>query len=392
MTEQFPLGPQTETSTLHRHYLAGDTWSRDLLNDKDIANATIPHRTTAKQVSTFVVAGVNAGDVFGPKIDGATFEVTSTGTTDTTGPLIVTKLSTVAMLALIIASASYDDATNKVTVNFADNEAHTIENFTAPGDTDAISTILNTTTAVAQEKLTFGLFVAQDTASGAERGDIKKPTSMSDQLLGLLYHNAGFEQTPDAVRSAHIGGYSANYDSRYLKPGQGYGVNRIGSKCAQVVAGQGPAATDPVYVVMTGADAGKVRKNDGAVNATQTLLIVSTGADTLGFSYAGGTPLTLTANGTEAVDVAALVLLWNANAFYAALGTAVQDGARILVTRAGAVAFPAFTDESGGTSSVVVDSETAATAATARLETGIRSFGLVGTGELQAAKLRYSLN
>jgi hypothetical protein len=392
MTEQFPLGPQTTTSTLHRPYLPGDTWSRDLLNDKDIANATIPHRTTAKQVSTFVVSGANAGDVFGPVIDGATFQIVSTGVTDTTGPLIVTKLITVAMLALIVETASYDAGTNKVTVEFADNEAHTIENFTAPGDTDAISTILNTTTAVSQEKLTFGLFVAQDTASGAERGDIKKPTSMSDQLLGLLYHNAAFEQTPDAIRNAHVGGYAANYNPNYLKPGQGFGVNRIGCKCAQVVEGQGPAATDPVYVVMTGADAGKVRKNDGSVNATQTLLMVSTAADTVGFSYAGGVPLTVTANGTEAVDTAALVVLWNANAFYAALGTAEADGANILVTRSGGLAFPAFTDESGGTSSVVVDSETAATAATARLETGIRSFGLVGTGELQAAKLRYSLN
>ena len=392
MAEQFPLGPQTETSTLHRHYLAGDTWSRDLLNDKDIANATIPVRTTAKQVTTFVVSGVNAGDVFGPTIDGAVFQVTSTGTTDTTGPLIVTKLTTAAMLALIVATASYDVATNKVTVEFADNEAHTVENFTAPGDTDAISTILNTTEAVAQEKLEFGLFVAQDTATGAEQGDIKKPTSMSDRLLGLLYHNAAFEMTPDAVRQASIGGYAAGFDPNYLKPGQGYGVNRIGSKCAQVVTGQAPAATDDVYVVMTGADAGKVRKNSGAVNATHTLLIVSTAADTLGFSYAGGSPLTLTANGTEAVDVAALVVLWNNNAFYRALGTAVADGANMLIEAAGGVDFPAFTDESGGTSSVTVDSETVAVAATARLEPSIRSHGIVGSGALQAVKLRYHLN
>jgi hypothetical protein len=392
MTEQFPIGPQTETSTLHRHYLAGDTWSRDLLNDKDIANATIPVRTTAAQVSEFVVTAANAGDVFGPMIDGGVFSVVSTGVTDTTGPLIVTKLLTSVLLAALVATASYDAGTNKVTVTFADNTTHTIENFTAPGDTDAISSIADTTDAVAQEQLEFGLFVAQDTATGAERGDIKKPTSMTDQLLGLLYHNAGFEMTPDAVRQASIGGYAANFNPLFLKPGQGYGVNRIGCKCAQVVEGQGPAATDPVYVVMTGEDAGKVRKTDGSVNATQTLLIASTAADALGFSYAGGVPLTLTANGTEAVDAAALVLLWNANAFYAALGTAVADGANILITRAGGLAFPAFTDESGGASSVSVDSETAATAATARLETSIRSFGLVGTGELQAAKLRYSLN
>src|SRR5688572_12414615 len=128
----FPQAPQTRFSTVHQPYMPGDSWSRDPLNDKDVTNATIPIRTTASQVSTFVVSGTNAGDVFGPKIDGATFEVTSTGNTDTTGPLIVTKLTTAVLALLIIASASYDAGTNKVTVTFKDHKAHAIENFTAP--------------------------------------------------------------------------------------------------------------------------------------------------------------------------------------------------------------------------------------------------------------------
>lgn len=206
-----------------------------------------------------------------------------------------------------------------------------------------------------------GMGVDVDTSSygGYNGAKIKLPTSASGQLAGIVPLDA----IPDPITVALNAGTALQ-----LLPS--YTVDLFGGEGGYcIVLVQNVSMGDPVYLVYSGASAGKFRKDDAGTQAVYKLTLVSAGAGTIAFSATiggvAGTVLTRTST-TKAADAANLAAQWNANAYYSAVGVATVDGSDDVVVTGNAYTAISFTDGSGGGNSVTPSTTTALVAPTAR--------------------------
>ena len=129
------------------------------------------------------------------------------------------------------------------------------------------------------------------------------------------------------------------------------------------------------YLIYSGANAGKWAISDLGTQPVYLGAVTSAGAGAIGFyaTIGGVQGVTLSVTSVSAaVDSAALVALWNANAFYAAYGVATVGGTNDIVITGNAYTAISLTDASAGGNSIAMSTTTALVAPTARAITGAR--------------------
>lgn len=181
----------------------------------------------------------------------------------------------------------------------------------------------------------------------------------------------------DAIPSAEEAAL-AGETSGQVRPGKVFAVGVASNEGSQwrvpLPAGTSTAGA-PAYLIFSGANQGKWAISDLGVQPVYLGEVTSAGAGAIGFySTIGGTQgVTLSVTSVSAaVDSAALVALWNANAFYSAYGVATVGGTNDIVITGNAYTAISLTDASGGGNSIAFSTTTALTAPTARAITGAR--------------------
>lgn len=354
---QFPWVPQTQFARIPYGQFPGDVWEGDLFNERN-SRGLIAAVTPVSQVTNVLIGANNPGDAVGIYIDGALFQVTAGANAGATALLLEALLEASAILASIVSTVTVDTAT--VAITFADDQAHVVTEYSPDATTATVSTA---TAAVGQQRIRFGYGVArQATGVSINTTKVVKPTSISDMFAGVIF------RTPSSgIPDASVLALDPDYDVTFLPPGFAYSLGWRDMGIVVEYVGAAPTETDPVYWICTGADAGKWRATDGGtpgVGEVVTLTLTTTAADALAFNYDGLPDLTIaSASGTEATDAAAFYALWIANAAYAALGSIVDNLDGTLTITFADFTTHVFTDNSGGTSTIVQAVDTAAVAA-----------------------------
>lgn len=352
----FPNSFQTEYARIPKAPLPGSLWEGELFNQRP-APGLIANVTPVAFSATVTIGAFNSGDQVGVNINGVQVVVTATTNADTTAALLNAAINDAALLAGVVSSTV---AAAVVTVTGATNVSVTLTEYSP----DATSATVNVTqAAVVQQQLCYGYGVVRDVPSLTTNfHQIKKPSALTDDFAGVLIRTEGTNLPP-----AQIQAYNSTLDTRYLVPGQTYTVMKENAGVVVEFVGTAPTETDDVYLIMTGVNAGKWRVDHGGTSQVSTLTVTSVGADTLAFNYDGLPDLSLTATGVAADDADDLADLWNANAQYAAIGTAVGNGDGTLTITFSDTVAHTFTDNSTGTSSIAESIDTVAVAANAKL-------------------------
>jgi hypothetical protein len=350
----FPNTYQTEYARFPKAPLPGSLWEGELFQERP-TGGLIAAVTEVAYTATITIGSFNASDTVGVEINGGLVIVTATTDADTTAGLLAAAINDAAFLDGVASATS---AGAVVTLTGALGEELTTVEY-SPDTTTA--TVLVTQEAVVQPQLCFGMGVVRDVPSTTvQYTKVAKPSSLTDVFAGVLVRTKGTELTRSQI-------LASGYNPDYLQPGQVYTVMKENAGVTVEFTGNAPDESDDVYLIMTGADAGKWRSDDGGTSQVSTLTVTSVGADTLAFNYDGLPDLSLTATGTAADDADGLANLWNANAQYAAIGSAVGNGDGTLTITFADTSAHTFTDNSTGTSSIAENIDTAAVAATARL-------------------------
>jgi hypothetical protein len=354
---QFPWVPQTQFARIPYGQFPGDVWEGDLHNERN-SRGLIANVTTVSQVTEVLIGANNPGDSVGIYIDGALFPVTAGANAGATALALEIYLEAQAILASVVSVVTVDTAT--VSITFADDQPHVVTEYSPSATTATVST---PTVAVGQQRIRFGYGVArQATGVSINTTKVIKPTSLSDIFAGVIF------RTPSSgIPDASVLALDPDYDVNYLPPGFAYSLGwRDMGICVEYV-GDAPTETDPVYWICTGTDAGKWRVNDGGTAGTSevvTLTLTTTAADLVAFNYDGLPDLSIaSASGTEATDAADLYAQWLSSAAYAAIGSIVDNLDGTLTITFFDDTTHAFTDNSGGTSSIAEAVDTAAVAA-----------------------------
>ena len=336
--------------------LPGDPWEGDIINERN-TRGLIAQVTAVSQVTDVLFAANNPGDTVGVYIDGALFEVTAGANAGATALLFETRIEAAALLASVVSTVTVDTAT--ATITFADDQVHTVVEYSPDATTATPSEV---TAAVGQQQLLFGYGVVRQVAGDSGNfTKVVKPTAVTDMFAGVLLRTTGSDMPPDQITAL-------GFDPDYLCPGCAYTVITRNFGIVVEYAGNAPVETDPVYLVCSGADAGKWDVVDGSVAGTSevvTLTLTSVADGLIGFSYDGLPALTVTATAVDATDAASLYALWVGNAAYAANGSIVDNLDGTLEITFADDTTHTFADESTGTSTVAEAVDTPAVAAIA---------------------------
>jgi hypothetical protein len=350
----FPNSFQTEYARIPKAPLPGDLWESELFNERPFGGL-IAAVTPVAYAATVTIAAFNSGDEVGVVINGVTIPVTAVTDADATAALLNTAINNATLLSGVISSTV---AGAVLTLAGALGVEITVTEYSPDATTAAVTGV---TAAVIQQQLDFGYGVVRDIPSlTVNRNAIKKPTAASDKFVGVLVRTRG-GQIPAAQIEA------SGFDPDWLLPGNTYAVLRENAGVVVEFVGDAPTESDDVYLIFSGANAGKWRATDGGTAGTSeivTLTLTTTAADALAFNFDGLPDLAIaSASGTEATDAAAFFALWVANAAYAAIGSIVDNADGTLTITFFDDTTHAFTDNSGGASTITEAVDTAAVAA-----------------------------
>lgn len=354
----FPWTPQSDYARIPLAPLPGDLWEGELFTER-VASGLIANVTPVAKQYTFEITANAASDSIGLYINGGLVAVPTAGSAALTAAALKAAIDAAVFAEGVIASVVLDTA--ELTINAVLGQDPTITAYVpdAPATTGTLTLVQ---AAVLQQKLVYGQAVCRNLpTNGNNLTGIRKPSSLSDEIYGVLVRTHGTNLPPDQI--SYTG-----FDPLYLCPGFSYTVGQQNLGIVVEYVGDAPTESDPVYVVMSGSNAGYFDVVDGSTPGTSqvsTLTLTTTATDTVAFNYDGLPDLTIaSASGTEATDAATLYALWISNAAYAALGEIVDNGDGTLTITFNDTAVHAFTDNSGGTSSIAQTIDTAAVAST----------------------------
>jgi hypothetical protein len=311
---QIPYVPQSLYARSPYGQFPGDVWEGDLLNERQ-SRGLIAAVTPVSQVTDVLIASNTPSDDVGVYIDGALFFVVAGASAGATALLLETELEGAALLASIVSTVTVDTAT--VTITFADDQPHTVEEY-SPATTTATPT--DTTDAVSQQRLRFGYGVArQATGESINTTKVVRPTSLTDDFAGVLV------RTSTSLPNTLVLALNEDYDASYLPPGYAYTLaQRDLGVCVEYV-GTAPTETDDVYWICTGTDAGKWRADDGSTSQVTQGDVEFNATDDVGLIVDGFGPLFVASNTSDDQTATDLRDAWNADPAFAAIATASID-------------------------------------------------------------------
>jgi hypothetical protein len=322
----FPFVPQTVYVDIPEAPLVGDLWEGELYNER-VSRGFIAKVTPVSQENEILIAANNPTDAVGVYIDGGLIPVVAGADAPATAVLLKAAIEAAGYLTPFIDSVTIDSAT--VTINWADYAAHTVVEY-SPAATTA--TVTTPTAAVGQEQLLYGMGVVRKLPiTTAMNTAIGKPASLTDMFVGVLIRTHGTNLPAAQIEAA-------GFDPEYLCPGYAYSVAAQNLGVVVDYIGEAPLVGDPVYLIMTGANAGLWRASSGAASqVTQGDVesnyvagtaqvtrgdLIFNGTDAVGLNVDGMAPLFVLCSVDADTTVAALAVAWNANPAYFALATA----------------------------------------------------------------------
>jgi hypothetical protein len=356
---RYPNVPQQQWTPLPYAPQIGDLWTENFHERTDV-DYFLPAVAQSGQITTIAITANAPGDTLTVTIDGVPVIFTAGASANASALAGETAVEAIALLATILANGA-SVATNVLTLAFTDYEDHTI----AVASSGATTLTPTTTAAVSDAKLLHGMWVAKRAPVGSFMRVMGEPSSISDQLAGVLFRIPG--AGPDTATMA----IALGMDADFLPVGRPYALATSGAGIVVGFVGDAPAPLDPVYRVCSGAGAGMWAKSDLSTSGTSevvTLTLTTTATDTVAFNFDGLPDLTIaSATGTEITDAATLYGLWVGNAAYAALGSIVDNLDGTLTITFADTTTHVFTDNSGGTSSIADAVDVPAVASTPAL-------------------------
>lgn len=311
--DQFPYVAQSNYVDLPYGQRPGDVWEGDIHNERN-GRGLIAKVTPVSQVTDVLIAANNPTDVVGVVIDGATIPVIAGASAGATALLLEAAIEASAILATIISTVTVDTAT--VTITFADDQPHTVTEYSPDATTATPSEV---TAAVSQQRLLFGYGVVKEAVGdSANFTKVVKPTALTDDFAGVLYRTPSSNLTPEMTE--YLG-----FDGDYLCPGKAYslGLRNLGIVVEYV--GEPPVVTDPVYLIMAGANAGKWRVNDGGTAQVTRGDVEFSTTDDVGLTVDSLPNLFVASDTSDDITATALRDAWNASAEHFAVATASVD-------------------------------------------------------------------
>ena len=332
----FPFVPQTMFVDIPEAPLVGDIWEGELFNER-VSRGFIAVVVPESQQDEILIAANNPGDTVGVTIDGGLIAVVAGANAPATAVLLKAAIEAAAFLAALIDSVTIDSAT--VTINWADEAAHTVVEYSPDATT---ATVTTTEAALGQEQLLYGMGVVRklpiETAMNTAIG---KPTSLTDMFVGVLVRTHGTNLPAAQIEAA-------GFDPEFLCPGYAYSVAMQNLGVVVDYVGEAPLVGDPVYLIMSGANAGlwgaagtgvsQVTQGDVESNYVAAVLQITNGTvaysttDDVGVIVDGLAPVFVASNTSDTQTAADLVVEWNGNPAYFAIATASSLAAVFTLT------------------------------------------------------------
>lgn len=310
---------QTSYRTALSPRLPGEAWAGS--NNLDQIEGDVVNCTPTQSQLTRLVPQFNNGDLVGIGINGV-------GVVYQSGADVPTDLA--SMKAALDASAAVEDSPIAgLTVDITSN---THADLQFPGSSDfvvvptplgggsATFTVETITPASHPENMKAGYGIVYDatTAGNPTKVKVRSPSSMDDRYAGIVYRDGRFprHQDPDATFGLT--------PPETVPSGAMFQRWRRGQPV--LATNQAVSQGDPVFMVMTGPDAGKFRKDSGATSQASTITFTGGGGGGQADFDVDGLPAIVVADqGSDAANAAAVRDAWNARADLAALATASID-------------------------------------------------------------------
>lgn len=350
----FPNAPQTQYARVHKASLPGDLWEGELFNERPFSGL-IANVTEVPYAATVTIGAFNSGDEVGINVNGVTVAVTAVTDANATAALLNTAINSAPLLSGVISSTV---AGAVLTLAGALGVEIDASEYSPDATTANFSAV---TQAVVQQQLDFGYGVVRDIPSlTVNRNAIKKPSSATEQFVGVLVRTRGGQIPRDQIDAA-------GFDPDYLMPGMTYAVMRENAGVVVEFVGTPPVETDSVYLIFSGVNAGKWSASSGAVSQVTSGTVAFNATDDVGVIVDGFGPVFVPSNTSNAQTATDLVAEWNSRPEFAAIATASSNSATFTLTFLDdqvhtVVAYsPATADITGITNTTV------AVAATARL-------------------------
>lgn len=316
----FPFVPQTQYVDIPEAPLTGDLWEGELYNER-VTRGFIAKVTNVSQQNTIIIGANNPTDAVGVTIDGGLIQVVAGASAAATALLLEAAIEAAPFLVGKLGTVTVSTAT--LTVNWIDYVAHTVVEYSPAATTATVATPV---VAVGQEQLLYGMGVVKKLPiTTAMNTAIAKPTSLTQVFAGVLIRTHGTNLPPAQIEAA-------GFDPKYLCPGYAYSVAAQNLGVVVDYVGEAPLVGDPVYLVMTGANAGLWSKVDGAVSQVTSGTMAFNGTDDVGVIVDGLAPIFVASNVSNTQTNVDLVAAWNGNPAYAAIATASSVTATFTLT------------------------------------------------------------
>lgn len=316
----FPNSFQSEYARIPKAPLPGDLWEGELFQERPIPGL-IPVKTEVAYGATVTIAAFNSGDEVGVVINGVTIPVTAVTDADATAALLNAAINSATLLSGVISSTV---AGAVLTLVGALGQEITVTEYSPDATTAAVTGV---TASVVQSQLDYGYGVVRDIPSlGTTYTRIKKPSASTDKFVGVIVRTIGTD-----LPAAQILATDALYNANYLMPGQVYTVMRENAGVVvEYVSASAPLESDPVYLVYSGANAGKWSTSDGGVSQVTSGTLTFNGTDAVGLIVDSLPTLSVASNTSSNQTATDLRTAWNASAQHYTI--AVMSGSTNTIT------------------------------------------------------------
>lgn len=343
-------------------YPLGATWQGRQVSDLDDTSCGDMAVLTAG-VFKFTNTNNNAGESWKVEIDGAqqsfTTGANATATSNALKAAIDLLYASGAVLEGKITGVTVNVAA--VTVSLAEGYVPSTIKLVAPGGATSTFTEAYDTEPSVPHDHEPGYWVARDlTAHDPQLTGVKQPSSTSDVPYGIAVLEGAYARDSDVSVGPTRSYWPANRAMTVARIRPGGIMGR-----ADGAIGVGDVGK-PVYMVVAGARKRWSRKDDGGTSQVSELTVTPSATDTVGFHF-DSLPVLEVTSVDLATDNAALRDKFNGNAQYAALGSAVVDAGKIIITWKDRATHVFADDSSGGTADVAHVAATEAVAAKAVL-------------------------
>lgn len=357
--------PQSEYTPVPPRLLPGTRWSSNIYADES-DSFIIPDVSELADIWEGTVTSA-LGDAVAVTIDSVTVSLVGTGDDNADAASLAALIEAHPALSQIVdavAAANVVTITGKVA-----GQDHAIVDASGGGSSVAL---VETQDASAYSRVTYGMGIARAEGIRGTIGGVK-PSSASDIFAGVVVLQSHIDDL-DGMQQLITG-----HDAEFLIPGS-CRYERMLSGGIMVRIVDAVAQDGDVYWIHSGDNAGDFRADSGAVSqVTELTFSGGGGGGTATGDFDGLPPISVADDTDDATNAANWAAAFNANAQYAALGSASAALAVVTVTFSDDAAH-AFTDQSAGGPAIADADTQAAVAAVAKKIPGAK-FKLAAPGD-----------